>query len=101
MSNPSSPTLDEVVENIVEEVLRERVEQQKNRETIPEEVGQETEEIEVEIEAGDARGFYSDRGVEAYKKHLMKKGFVEEREFKKLVAPFKEEIERRGWEIMS
>ena len=59
-------------------------------------MGQETEEIEVEIEAGDARGFYFDRGAEAYKKHLAKKGFVEERGFKNLMAPFKEEIEKRG-----
>ena len=59
-------------------------------------MGLETEEIEVEIEAGDARGFYSDRGAEDYKKHLAKKGFVEERGFKNLVAPFKEEIEKRG-----
>ena len=64
-------------------------------------MGQETEDIEVEIEAGDARGFYSDRRVEDYKKHLAKKGFVEERGFKKLVAPFKEEIEKKGWETMS
>ena len=28
-------------------------------------------------------------------------GFVEERGFRELVAPFKEEIERRGWEIVS
>ena len=96
MSNPSSPTLDEIVENIVEEVLRERAEQQENQKTIPEEVGQGTKEIEVEIEAGDARAFYSYRGVEAYKKHLVNKGFAEERGFKKLVAPFKEDIEKKG-----
>ena len=53
-------------------------------------MGQENEEIEVEIEARDARGSYSNREAEGYKKHLVKNGFVEEREFKKLVALFKE-----------
>ena len=95
MSNPSSPTLNEVVENIVEEVLRERVKQQENQETAPKEVREEHEE-EIEVEAGDARAFYSDKGAEAYKKYLKKKGLVEESGIKKIVAPFKEEIERRG-----
>ena len=36
-----------------------------------------------------------------FQKHLTKKGFVEERGFKELVSPFKEEIERRGWEKLS
>ena len=34
------------------------------------------------------------------KKTLAKKGFIEERGFKELVLPFKEEIERRGWEMI-
>ena len=54
------------------------------------------DEIEVEIEAGEARAFYPDKGAEAFKKHLVKKGFVEERGFKKLVSPFKEEVEKKG-----
>ena len=58
------------------------------------------EEIEVEIEAREARAFYSDKGVEAFNKKLAKKGFVEERGFREFVMPFKEEIERRGWEAM-
>ena len=56
---------------------------------------------QIEVEAGDARSFYSDKGVEAYKKDLAKKGFIEERGFKKIMVPFKEEIEQIGWEIMS
>ena len=36
-----------------------------------------------------------------FQKHLTKKGFVEERGFKELVSPFKEEFERRGWEMLS
>ena len=95
MSNPSSPTLDEVVGNIIEEGLRERAEQE-NQETVPEEVRQEAEEIEVEVEVEEARAFYSKKGADAFKKHLPKKGFVEERGFKKLISPFKEEVEKTG-----
>ena len=56
----------------------------------------EENEEEIEVEAGDARAFYSGKGIKAYKKYLVKKGFVEVRGFKKIVASFKEEIERRG-----
>ena len=58
-------------------------------------------EEEIEVEVGDARAFYSDKVAEAFNKHLAKKGFVEERGFKKLLWPFKEEIGRRGWENVS
>ena len=53
------------------------------------------------MEEGEAITFYSDNGVEAFQKHLAKKGFVEEKGFKQLVSPFKEEIERWGCEKMS
>ena len=66
-----------------------------------EEVREEAEEIEVEVEAGEARAFYSKKGADAFKKYLAKKEFVEERGFKKLVSPFKEEVEKRGWETVS
>ena len=92
MSNPSSLTLDEVIGNVVEEVLRERVEE-RNQETALEVV---PEEIEVVVEEGEARAFYSNKGEEAFKKHLAKKGYVEERGFKQLVSSFKEEVEQRG-----
>ena len=51
MSNPNSPTLDEVIENVMEEVLRERVEEGIQETTI--EVVH--EEIEVVVEEGEAR----------------------------------------------
>ena len=54
------------------------------------------EDIEVVVEEGEARAFYSNKGAEVFQKHLAKKGFVEERGFKQLVSPFKEEIERQG-----
>ena len=78
MSNPSSLTLDEVIGNMVEEYLREKAEE-GNQETALEVV---LEEIEVVVEEGDARAFYSNKGEEAFKKHLAKKGYVEERGFK-------------------
>ena len=34
------------------------------------------------MEDGEARAFYSNKGEEAFKKHLAKKGYVEERGFK-------------------
>ena len=51
------------------------------------------EEIEVVVEEGEAKAFYSHKEVEVFQKHLAKKSFVEERGFKELVFPFKEEIE--------
>ena len=79
--------------------MRERAEQE-NQEISPEEVGEKSEE-EIKVKAGDAKAFYFDKGEEAFKKYLEKKGFMEERGFKKLMSPFKEEIERRGWENVS
>ena len=95
MSSPSSPSLEEVIENIMEDVQRERVEQPENQETVPAE-GVREEVKEMEVEAGEERLFITDKGAEIFIKTLAKKGFIEERWFKKLVPPFKEKIERRG-----
>ena len=54
----------------------------------------------MEGKAGGARVFLSNKGAETFKKTLAKKGFIKERGFKELVIPFKEEIERRGWEMI-
>ena len=35
-----------------------------------------------------------------FRKNLAKKGFMEEREFKEKMPPFKEKIERRGWKVV-
>ena len=67
MSNPSSLTLDEVIGNVVEEILQERANevkremagegnQEKALEVVP-------WEIEVVVEEGDARAFYSHKGA--------------------------------------
>ena len=53
---------------------------------------------EVEGESGGARVFLSNKGAEVLRKTIAKKGFIKERGFKELVPPFKEEIERIGWE---
>ena len=67
MSNPNSPTLEEVLGNIAAEVLGERAKQRENLETSIEEVMEENEEeIEVMVEEGEARTFYSDKGAEAF-----------------------------------
>ena len=42
------------------------------------------EEIEVVVEEGEAKAFYSHKGVEVFQKHLAKKSFVEERGWEKL-----------------
>ena len=67
-----------MIGNVVEEVLRERVEegnQETDLEVVP-------EEIEVVVEEGEARAFYSNKKEEAFEKHLTKKGYVEEIGFK-------------------
>ena len=96
MSNLSSSTLDKVIGNVVEEVMREK-EEKGNQEISLKVV---LEEIEVVVEEGEAKAFYSNKGEESFKKHLAKKGYVEERGFKQLISPFKEEVERRGWETV-
>ena len=99
MSSPSSLTLDEVIEKIIKDMQGEKVEQPKNQETTPvEEVREEIEEVE--DDSGGAEKFLTNKGVEIFKKTLAKKGFINKRGFKELVPPFKEEIERKGWELL-
>ena len=54
------------------------------------------EEIEVVVEEGEARAFYSNKGAEMFQKYLAKKSFVEERGFKELVSLLKVKVERQG-----
>ena len=92
MSNLNSPTLDEVIENAVEEVLREIVEEESK------ETGIGVIQVEVVVEEGEAKAFYSNKGAETFQKYLVKKSFMKERGFKELASSFKEEIGRQGWE---
>ena len=54
----------------------------------------------MEGDLGGVEKFLTNKGVEIFKKTLAKKGLISERGFKELVPPFKEEIERRGWELL-
>ena len=54
----------------------------------------------MEGDSGGARVFLTYRGAEIFKKTLSKEGFINERGFKELVPPFKEENERRSWEML-
>ena len=98
MLNPNSPNLDKVIGNEVEEILQKGAEEVQRE--MAEEESQENalevvpKEIEVVVEKGEARAFYSNKGVKAFQTHPAKKSFVEERGFKELVSRFKEEIER-------
>ena len=81
MLNPNSPTLDEVIGNVVEEILQDRVEKvqremarEENQENAIEVV---PVEIEVVVEEEEARAFYSHEGEKVFLKHLAKKSFVE------------------------
>ena len=63
MSNPNSPTLNEVIEKIMEDVQGERVEQPKNQETtLANEVREKVEEVEGDSEG--AKAFLIDKGAE-------------------------------------
>ena len=44
-------------------------------------------EIEVVVEEGETRAFYSNKGAKKFQKYLAKKSFVEEKGFKELVSP--------------
>ena len=83
----------------MEDVLREIAEQVENQETVHvEEVREKVGEMEGTEE--EARVFLMENGAKAFRKTLAKKGFVEERGFGELFPPFKEEVERMGWEAV-
>ena len=46
---------------------------------------------------GEEDYFVSEEAFSTWKKHYVGKGFVGERGFSKLISPFKELIEQRGW----
>ena len=61
---------------------------------------EENETKDMEGYVVNVRVFFTNKGVENFKKTFTKKGFVEERGFKELVPPFKEEIKRRRWKML-
>ena len=65
MSNPNSPNLDEVIGSVTEDILQERA-KKVQREMVEEESQENSlevmlEEIEVVVEKGEARAFYSNK----------------------------------------
>ena len=65
--NPNSPTLENVVGNVVEEILQERAEEVQ-REMVGEENQENAievvpEEIELVVDDGEVRAFYSHKGA--------------------------------------
>ena len=77
--------MEEILQERAEEVQREMVgeENQENAfEVVP-------EEIELVVDDGEVRAFYSHKGAEVFQKHLAKKIFVEKRGFKEMVSSFK------------
>ena len=70
MLNLNSPNLDEVIRNVVEEILKDRAEEVQKE--MAEEESQENalevvpKEIEVVVEKGEARGFYSNKGAKTF-----------------------------------
>ena len=51
-----------------------------------------------EEETGNDKDFVSEEAKDLWNKLLADKGFVSERGFGKLISPFSEIIEKRGWE---
>ena len=49
----------------------------------------------------EVEDFVSEEAYSNWRKHYAGKGFVAERRFKNPITPFKEMIEKRGWETLS
>ena len=65
--------------------------------TVPEE---RTNKGKGKVTEEEAEDFVSDEAYSNWRKHYASKGFVEERRFKNPITPFKEMIEKRGWETL-
>ena len=66
--------------------------------TVPEE---RTNKGKGKVTKEEAEDFVSDEAYSNWRKHYASKGFVAERQFKNPITPFKEMIEKRGWETLS
>ena len=107
MAEPSdlTPNQEEFMEKNVQSEEENRQEEQNERTpaeasegpTVPEESTKKGKERVAEEEIED---FVSEEAYSNWKKHYARKGFVAERRFKNPIAPFKEMIEKRGWETL-
>ena len=93
-----------------EEIMEENVqpeEENRQEEPIPTETPEAPEIPEERVNKGkgkvteeEVEDFVSDEAYSNWKKHYANKGFVVERRFKNPITPFKETIEKRGWETL-
>ena len=104
MAEPSdlAPNQEEIMEGNVQPGEGNRGEESIPTETpeapvIPEERANKGKGKIAEEEVVD---FVSEEAYSNWKKHYANKGFVVERRFKNPISPFKEMIERRGWETL-
>ena len=105
MAEPSdlTPNQEEIMEENVQPEEENRQEEPTDgmpavtseRPTVPEERTNKGKERVTEEEIED---FVSDEAYSNWRKHYANKGFVAERRFKNPITPFKELIEKRGWE---
>ena len=99
------PDLEEIMEEHVQPEEENR--QEEPNEKIPTETpeGPAVPEERTDKRKGKAReedieDFVSEEAYSNWKKHYANKGFVVERRFKNPITPFKEMIEKRGWEAL-
>ena len=93
-----------------EEIMEENVrpgEENRQEEPTPTEAPEAPTNYEERANKGKGRAreeevedFVSDEAYSNWRKHYANKGFVAERRFKNPITPFKEMIEKRGWETL-
>ena len=107
MAEPSdlTPNQEEIMEENVQPEEENRQEEPTERmpaeapegPTVPEE---RTNKGKGKVTEEEAEYFVSDEAYSNWRKHYASKGFVAERRFKNPITPFKEMIEKRGWETL-
>ena len=107
MAEPSdlTPNQEEIMEENVQPEEENRQEEPTERmpaeaperPTVPE---KRTNKGKGKVTEEEAEDFVSDEAYSNWRKHYASKGFVAERRFKNPINPFKEMIEKRGWETL-
>ena len=109
------PNLNEIMEKFVDTAEETNVELVKR--VTEEEIEDKNVEAEVGVEEGRKKkreeekdkgqssengieDFLSDEAFEVMEKKILKKRFIRERGFNKFIPPFKELIEKRGWNVI-
>ena len=84
-------------ENVLEEPNEGMPAEAPERPTVPME---RTNKGKGKVTEEEIEDFVSDEAYSNWRKHYANKGFVAGRRFKNLITPFKEMIEKRGWETL-